>query len=449
MLGPDRLFADAESLFGQTDADGVEVSFWTHEKGMTRFANSYIHQNMAEQNRTCTIRVAYGQQTGVASGNDVSPEGLTRTLRTAETIARLSKANPHFPGFSEPHTYAKIKSHDPATAVYGPIQRAEALKKVFDSGDKQHVNLAGAFFNGEEELAIASSTGLRAYQPNTHVFLNVIAITPTYSGAAQGISRRIADVDVVKIGETAIAKAILGQNPIDLDLGQYDVFMEPSAIAEIVEWIGYVGLGSRSIEEQTSFLAGRHGEQLAGANITMYDNATEGGYGWAFDQEGTPKQEVHFLERGVAQDAVFDRISGHKLGKPSTGHMAGPTSTGEGSAAMHIHFKPGTEPAAKILERIERGIYITRTHYVNGLLDPRQLLMTGLTRDGAFLIENGKLTKGIRNMRFTQSILESLNKVEALSIEREPCPAWWGAAGSYLMPSMHIKDFTFTGKTDH
>jgi len=449
MLGPDRLFEDAATLFGQTDADGIEVSFWTHDKGMTRFANSYIHQNMAEQDRTCTIRVAYGQQVGVASGNDCSAGGMVRTLRTAETIARLSRSNPHFPGFAPPQEYASIESHDPVTAAYGPMDRATALQQLFATADRQEVTLAGAFFSGEEELAIASSTGLRAYQPNTHVFLNVIALTPSFSGAAQGISRRIGEINVQEIGETAIQKALLGRDPIELDLGNYDVFMEPAAVAELIEWTGYVGLGSRSIEEQTSFLAGRFGEKLAGDNITLYDNALEGGYNWAFDQEGVPKQEVIFLDRGVARASVHDRISGHKTGNPSTGHMAGPTSTGEGSAAKHIHLKPGSDAASTMLERIERGIYITRTHYVNGLLDPRQLLMTGLTRDGAFLIESGKLTRGIRNMRFTQSFLEALNNVVALSAERVACPAWWGATGSYLMPSVHFSNFRFTGKTDH
>lgn len=447
--GPDRAFAVAERLFQQTNAEGIEVVLQTLDRGMSRFANSYIHQNMAETNHTCTVRVAYGQQVGVACGNDTSPEGLVRTLRTAETIARLQRPNEHFPGLAGPQQYAPLDSWDQATADFTPLQRAEALKGIFDHGLKDQVTLAGMCISGGEEFALANSAGLRAYQASTFASLNCVAITPSFSGGAQGISRRIGELDISGIGDKAISKALQGQDPAELEPGKYDVILEPQAICELVEWIGYVGLGSRAMEEELSFLHGRIGQPVAGANITLYDDAREGGYSWAFDLEGMPKQRVHFIEEGIAKGIVYDRVSGQRAGVPSTGHSAGSRHMGEGSAAMHIHLKGGEDTPESLLSQVERGIYITRTHYVNGLLEPRELLMTGLTRDGAFLIENGKVTRGIKNLRFTDSILGALNRVGGLSREREACPAWWGATGSYLMPYVLIRDFAFTGKSDH
>ncbi|MEO7995759.1 MAG: TldD/PmbA family protein [bacterium] len=449
MYGAERLFAMAESLFPQASADGVEISFKSTEQGLTRFANSYIHQNMLESNCCCTIRVAFGQQIGVASSNDISPTGLTRTLKTAETIARLAKANLHFPGLPGPQTYRTLETFDPATTDFAPMQRAEALKRVFDIAEVAGVTVAGAFFTGSDEIAIANSNGLRAYQPGSFANLNVVALTDDFSGAAHGITRRIGELDAVAVGERAIRKAKDGHNPTELPVGQYDVVMEPSAIAELMEWTGYVGLGSKAYEEGSSFLCNHLGEPMAGPNITLYDDAFDTGFTSAFDAEGIPKQRVDFIRDGVATGIVYDRISGHKTGHESTGHMAGTTLAGEGSAPMHLHLAGGTDTEAGLIGQVEKGILITRTHYVNGFLDPRILKMTGLTRDGAFLIEHGKVTRGVKNMRFTQSVLESLNKVAGLSREREACPAWWGAAGSYCMPTVLIRDFAFTGKTDH
>ncbi|HYE76595.1 MAG TPA: TldD/PmbA family protein, partial [bacterium] len=362
---------------------------------------------------------------------------------------KLQKDNPHFPGFAGPQEYHRIPTFDPPTAEYTPVQRATDVKSIIDIGDSHGLTLAGAYFTSAEEFLVANSNGLRAYQPNTSAAISVVAMADDFSGYAQGISRRVTELNLAGIGTRACEKARMGRNPIDLEVGKYDVILEPSAICELIEWTGYVGLGSKALEEETSFLHGRLGEKVAGDNITLYDNAFEGGFTWAFDQEGIPKQEVFFIKDGIAQGIVYDRISGHKHGHDSTGHMAGQQSTGDGSAPMHIHLKAGTDKYQELLDRVERGILITRTHYVNGLLDPRKLMMTGLTRDGAFLIENGKVTKGLRNMRFTQSILESLSKVEGITAEREACPAWWGAAGTYLMPTVLIRDFEFTGKTDH
>jgi predicted Zn-dependent protease len=225
--------------------------------------------------------------------------------------------------------------------------------------------------------------------------------------------------------------------------------LEPEAVTELLEWFAMASLGARELEDGSSAFAGRMGEALTGDWVDLVDDAgdaSELGFGVPFDAEGTTRRRVTLLERGRPRGVVTDRLYGARLGGGSTGHAA-PIGVDIGPAPTAMWLSAGTTPAADLVARLGRGIYVTRFHYVNGLLDPRRALMTGMTRDGTFLVEDGRLGRGVVNARFTESLFDALARTEAASIERRAVPTWWTDGGAVVAPALLVRGFRFTAES--
>lgn len=449
MTGKDKIFTTLEKIMANSKADQTEAVFVGSSTGLTRFANSYIHQNVAETSTKVYFRVAIGKKLGVASTTSFSLTDLRRCLRAATDIAKRQIDNPNFEKFPGPQQYPDLETYFEKTARFSPKQRASKLKRIFAKTIRNNLDAAGAFSTGEGELAVLNSNGLRCYQPFTSASGNIIIMGDNSSGYVNFVSRNVEDLDFVALSNKALQKCKKSKNPIELAPDKYEVILEPTAVANLLEWLNFIAFGSKAFQEETSFLSGRIGEKLVGNNISIYDDALDAaGVPFPFDMEGMPKQQIDFIGDGVAKGVVYDSISGRKEGKQSTGHAIMPDEAGEGAMPLNVFVKPGGSNLEEMISHVEKGILITRFHYINGYLDTRRALMTGMTRDGTFLIKNGKLSKGIKNLRFTDSMIDVFSNVKEISGESVSIPGWWDALGCNHVPAMRISEFNFSGKTD-
>ncbi len=449
MIGKEQLFDLFEKVIQSSKADETEICFIGSETGLTRFANSTIHQNVNEVNAQILIRVIRGKKIGVASTNSLSLNDLKGTLKNAMVIARFQKDNPYFEGLPGPAEYAKVDTYFENTATFKPKDRARLVKKMFVRGNKRKFTMAGAFSTSGGEVAVYNSKGVRCYQPVTGASINVIAMSDTSSGYASGLDRNVDNLDAVGLADIAVNKAFLSKKPKSLAAGDYEVILEPAAVSEALEWMNYIGLGAKQFINKTSFLAENIGKKIMDDSITLYDDGNDPrGIALPFDFEGVPRQKVHFVENGVGKGVVFDNIWGNKAGKETTGHALPSSQQGEGAYPMHLFLEPGNTTEEKMIESVEKGILITRFHYINGLIDPPRAVLTGMTRDGTFLIEKGKIKHGIKNLRFTDSMLRAFSNVKGLSKEQTLVPSWWDAVGCQCVPAVHLGSLKFTGTTD-
>jgi len=227
------------------------------------------------------------------------------------------------------------------------------------------------------------------------------------------------------------------------------VILEPVAVATLLEWLNYIGLGSKSFQEETSFLSGKIGQKITGDQLTIYDDGTDmNGVAFPFDFEGVPKQRVELITKGVAKGVVYDSVSASKENKKSTGHALTPDNSGEGGYALNLFVEGGKDSLDEMIGGVENGLLVTRFHYINGFIDTPNGVLTGMTRDGLLRIKNGKLRGGVKNLRFTDSMLRSFSNIRGISAERKLVSSWWDAIGCITAPAMRLGSFKFTGKTD-
>lgn len=449
MIGKDRLLSTLQKVLKKAGADQAEAVFLGGESGLTRYANSTIHQNVTERNHKIYFRVALGKKIGVAATNSMTPDDLQLALGNALTIAKQQRANPDFTSFPAKAKYPKVRTHFKATGAFTPKERALAVKKAIEKAARHNLQIYGSFATGEGELAVANSLGVAAYQPLSNAALNLIAMGDSSSGYADGLSRDVREVNIDSIAETAIQKCLDSSNPKDFPPGTYEVILEPAAVANLMEWMSFVSFGSKAFQEQTSCLAGKIGQKIMADSVTIYDDGgDEGGAALPFDFEGVPKKKVVFVDRGVAKGVVYDTLAANREKKKSTGHALTPDSASEGAIPVNIFIKGSTSSLKKMIANCERGLLVTRFHYINGLLDPPNAAMTGMTRDGTFLVEGGKIKHGIKNLRFTESMVKAFSQVAEISRERNRVAAWWESIGCITTPAVRITRFAFTGKTD-
>lgn len=414
-----------------------------------RFADGRIHQNFHEEDVTVWVKAACGGQMGVATTCSLSREAIEKAVGSAITIAQVAaKRMPH--GFSTApakRPAAKPKTHFPAT-VHQPlgeiVRRIRGLNAV---ARKSGMALAGSLTLGEDELAVAGSRGLRQYQPFSVAGIRLVATQGKASGFASCVVRDLERLDA----ESALAQAMKicrrNRDPQPIPLGKYDVLLEPEAVAELTEWLSGIGFGAKQVLEGTSFLAGRIGEKIVSRKITLWDDGPNPeGMAVPFDFEGIPKEKIFLIDRGVASGIVYDSHYAKLHRRHSTGHALAYDET-EGPLAANLFMAAGETPHEEMISRMDRGIWITRFHYVNGLLNTQEALMTGLTRDGTFLVKNGKVVQAVKNLRFTQSILEAFSQVAAVSRERRLIADPAQGFSAAVCPALLIRGFTFTGQT--
>lgn len=447
MIGKAKLKSIADTVLSAAQADQTEVLVSAQDLALTRFAANNIHQNVSETDVSVRVRSVVGKKIGVASSNDVSPEALKQLVRKAETIASFQQENPEFTSLAEPLPTQEVDSFSESTANCSAEARAKGVGAILDLSRSNGLVASGAFSTGTEEMMVANSLGVSAYHGGTSATAMTVIMSDDSSGYAADSAQDVSKLDLAEIGRVAVDKALKSKNPAPIDPGAYTVILEEDAVATMMFYLGYLGFSALAVQEGRSFMSGRVGEKVTGDNITIWDDGFDPrGVVLPFDFEGVPKQKVMLIENGVAKNAVYDTATAaREPGKMSTGHGL-PAPNTMGPLPINLIMKPGSASKEEMIASTEKGIWVTRFHYVNPV-HPVKAILTGMTRDGTFLIENGKITRPLKNLRFTQSILEAFANAEMLSSDLKMIKMGFGNFAS-CAPAVKINDFTFTGATE-
>jgi predicted Zn-dependent protease len=446
MLGEQKIKQVTDRVLALSEADQTEVMFFGETSSLTRFANNYIHQNVAENNTQVTIRMVIGKKVGVASTNDLSDEGLSKAVENAATITRFQLDNADFKSLPTPedarHAGAVGKGFVERTASATPEMRADGAGAICRLAAENGLTAAGSFTTGAQELAVANSLGVFAYDNFTVANLLTVVMGDSSSGYADRTSKDVGEIDAEAVAREAVGKAVRSKDPVSIDPGDYTVVLEEYAMGDLIEWLNYTGgFSALAKQEGRSFL--KEGEKITGDNITVYDDGGDPrGMPLAIDFEGVRKQRVDLITGGVAREPVYDSYTaGREEGKRSTGHGL-PAPNTFGPFAINLFLEAGNTPKTDLIRDIKRGIWVTRFHYLS-VVHPLKTILTGMTRDGTFLIENGELTKPIKNLRFNQNILEAWQDAtlaNSLKLQR-------GYFGGTMVPAARIERFTFASGT--
>jgi PmbA protein len=446
MLGEARAIETLKKVISMVEVEQAEAVLVGGTSALTRFANSTIHQNVFEKDNVIYLKVARGKKIGVTSTNIMDDAALKQLASRAVQIAESQVPNPNFESFVHSPAAEKVDVFDDATEKCSAQARAENVKALIGEADKFNFLAAGSHSTTAREIAFANSLGTRQYHRYTSVFMNTVVMSPTSSGYADYSCLKIGDLDPRRLGEEATKVCADSQEPRELPEGRYDVVLSPYALDELMTWLCYIGFGADAYQEGRSFMSGRLGEPIMGENISMWDDGLDPrGLPLPFDFEGVPRQRVDLVKKGIAEGVVYNSLTARKDGKESTGHALPP---GEEMSSMPLNtfMATGASTEEEMVRSLDKGLFVRRFHYVNGLLEPRRALFTGMTRDGTFYVEGGKIKYPVKNLRFTHSMLDAFSNVEMVSKEAKlQVSSWMGAA---LLPAVKIRGFNFSGKTE-
>jgi len=419
----------------------TEVTVRQGLDALTRFATGFIHQNVASEVNHVVIRVALdGRNASTSIDGPADDEGLGRAIDNVLDAARVRPPDLDWPGLA-PRADAPVVDHfDEATAQATPDERARRVRDFVDAADG--LETAGFCSTTTVQLAFANSAGQRLTGRATASEIDGIARTPTADGSSRRVSVALGDLDGRAVGERAAGRARTASEPTDLAPGRYEVVLEPDCIANILSFLLVAGFNGKAVEEGRSFA--RVGETQFDRSITLRDDVTDlGTLGIPFDIEGTPKRPNDLVRDGVTRGLLHTRRTAKAAGVESTGHAV------EGGAAWgalgaNLVLGAGDRSREQLVASVGRGVLVTDFWYTR-ILDPRTQVVTGLTRNGVWLVEDGKIVRPVTNLRFTQSFLEALgpDAVRGISSERALVLAGWDSI--YLVPSLHLASWNFTG----
>lgn len=432
----------AARVFRASRADETEVHIDNLVSALTRFANNAIHQNVAEQVLNVSVRVVCDGRTARVSTNRTDEESLARAVAAATQLARSKPRDPDLLPMPGPQRYAKVARYFDATAAATPEDRARAVRRVVALAEERRQTAAGILSTGIHQFAIVNSKGLFAEYRQTQAEFSITVMEADSSGWAKAHYPDLGDLDPEALARRASEKAAASRAPRELPPGRYTVVLEPAAVLDLVGFLFY-DFAATAVRDQRSCLNERLGKPLFGENITLWDDAYHPAQlGAPFDGEGVPRQKVLLVDRGTPKHLVYSRASARKMKARATGHgFALPNEYGE--APMNLVFAGGDSSVEEMIAATDRGILVTRLWYIREV-DPYEKILTGMTRDGTFLVEGGRVAGGIRNFRFNQSLLEMLRSVERLG------PAARAAgeeAFEMVVPAMQVRDFHFTEVT--
>jgi PmbA protein len=446
LLGRDGFEAVAHAALDLSGVDGVEVLLMHEWGGNTRFANSEIHQSTAREDTDLRVRVVSGGRIGVSATNECTPEGARQAAESAREMTEVVAPDPLWPGLTPKTDTPDVDRFDDATAATSPEARADAVATLIAQAPNGFL-AAGAYETVASEVGLANTEGQVCWGSQTQASLNtVINGGEAGSGFAELFAGSAAEIDPEAIGRTAAGKATASQNPRALEAGVYPVVLEPAAVATVVGFLAWVGFGGRDYLEDRSCFSGKQGQQVAAPSISIFDDPVHPEtMGLGFDFEGEPHRRVDLIKDGVFMDVVYDRRVGKEAGKPSTGHAL-PSPNPEGPFPLNLFLAPGDADVEQMIAATERGLLVTRFHYSN-IVNPIEASITGMTRDGTFLIENGEIVGPVMNFRFTQPILSALSATTMIGRDAVLASEFFFSASR--VPALKIEAFNFSGRSDH
>ena len=443
---PGERLALAERVLGHAAAEGAteaEVLVIADDAALTRFANSEIHQNVAEANVRISLRFVRGKRVGVAATGRDDDDALRRLAETAGRIAALVDETPDFAGLPEPGPSVPVAgAYATGTADASPELRAAGVRAVVAAADAAGVTAFGSFSTTVETIAVASSRGVRAAEARTSGRLLVVTMGPGEgTGYAEAAAVDASTLDAAELGREAAERARASAGAGSLEPGEYPVVLGEYAVADLAENLGFLGFSALAVEEGRSFF--EPGRRVGSELVTLVDDARDpAGLPASFDYEGAPKQRVTLIERGVCRELVYDADTAARAGRRSTGHGL-PAPNPWGPFPLNPVMSPGTTPPGELLAGLDRGLLVTRFHYTNPV-HPKLAVVTGMTRDGTFWVEGGEIVRPVRNLRFTMSYLDALAGIEAVSSVRG---LHRGESTVALVPAVRVGAWRFTGAT--
>ncbi|HLY64712.1 MAG TPA: TldD/PmbA family protein [Chloroflexota bacterium] len=446
MLGERHIRTIVEgALSACKQADQAEVLLSTSDEALTRFANNAIHQNVAERNSSLQVRVVIGKRIGVAGANSLEGKAVREAAESACALARLSEENGDFVSLpSGGKAKAVSEAFAESIAAETPEQRAAGVSTMIRRAERDGLTAAGAYSTSCDEVAVANSLGVFAYQPSTVAEATLVVMGDSSSGYADRAATDAREINFEDLAEEACGRAVRSVQPRDLQAGEYEVVLEPYAVSEMLDYLSHVGFGAMALQEGRSFMVEKMGQRAAGGAITIYDDGLDPRcLPMPFDFEGMPRRPVALIEHGTAKGVVYDSYTAGRQGVPNTGHAL-PAPNPAGPMPGHLHLQPGDKSLPELVSSIDRGLWVTRFHYVN-VVHPLETVITGMTRDGAWWVEGGEVCYPVKNLRFSQSVLGALSTAKGIGRDLKLQRGWFGGS---LVPALHLGAFAFTGKTE-
>lgn len=438
MLGKERCIQIYNDIKGFVKVPQFEVLIMGKNESLTRYANSIIHQNVRTSDTTVQLRVVSGKRIGVASTNDTSKEGLADLVKASTEIMNSSEEDPDFSSLPEPKEikYPQFDYFDSSAEFDSEDYKADVISEICSKSKNKSLKAFGRFTTSKMELFVGNSLGVEAYAKSSESNLNVQIMGDGFSGFAQSTSKFISDLEIERAVNDAIETCLMSKNPSFVEPGDYTVILKPEATKDIIEMLNYMGFSCNAISEGRSFLSGKLGEKVFSEKVSIIDDGMDSrGFVMPFDFEGIPKQKVEIIKEGVFNDFVTDSKWALKLGRKNTGHAL-PAPNVYGPVPLNLIFLEGDKSLEDIISQTHEAILITRFWYSNPT-NPKTGLATGLTRDGTFFVKNGKIEKPIKNLRYTDSLVNLLSNVlevgNALRLYE-----------GVLVPAIKCKSFKFT-----
>jgi PmbA protein len=425
-----------------TGAEETEVRVDEVADALTRFANNGIHQNVAEHGLTVSVRTVIDGRTARATTNRLDEDSLRGAIEASLSLAHSQPKNPKLLPMLGMQRYPRVNRFIKKTAALAAKDRARAVRRACDLAVKKGQVAAGIFSNGQSQSAMGNSRGLFAAYRETHAEFSITMQEESAASWAKANSSDFRLFNPQVLAARASEKAHLALNACELHPGRYNVILEPAAVLDLVGFLFY-DFAATAVEDKRSCLTDRLGKQLFGKNVNITDDIYHPlQQGAPFDGEGLPRQRVSLVEGGVPMNLVYARATAKAAGKKPTGHgFALPNEYGE--APMNLVFGGGDSSLERMVASTDRGLLVTRLWYIREV-DPYEKVMTGMTRDGLFLVENGRVTGAVRNFRFNQSLIEMLKNVELLG---PAVRATGEEAFEMVVPAMKVQDFHFSEVT--
>jgi PmbA protein len=458
MLNQDQAADIFKRIRKHSTADEVEVLFYGGKSALTRFANNTIHQNVAEENYAVSVRTVFAGRTARATTNKFDDESLKRVVEASDSLAKVQHPDPDLLPMSDPSESAGVNAmpsrHFEQTAALTPELRADAVKKIVSVAARHKLTTAGIFSSSESVEGIFNSRGLSGWHSQTSSEISITMLAGDSSGWQKANYPDVSQQDPAALAEIAARKALQSAHPREISPGKYTVILEPAAVLDMVGFM-FFDFGGLSILDQRSFLNNRVGTQIFGLNVNIWDDVAHPlQSGTPFDGEGIPRRRVQLVENGVVKRLVYARSTAERMKQSEykdkvglvavTGHGF-PLPNEMGEAPMNIVFEPPADPKTsdQMIASTERGVLVTRLWYIREV-DPYEKILTGMTRDGTFYVEDGKVRHGILNFRFNESLIHMLSNVEAMGTSVR---ASGEESFDMVVPPMKVRDFNFTEVT--
>jgi predicted Zn-dependent protease len=422
-----------------TEVDMSEAVLETQRLSLTRFAESRITDNIDNEETILYLRLVKDKKMGIIASGDLSNEGIKKAVTDCQSIMKFVPPDERFTSFpSNIETQLRENMILDSTTDFGPENRAKGIEQINRIIRKGRAKSSGAFRLEESRLAVLNSLGVERYWEGNHGQLSLtVSDEMDNSGWAMQFNPDASKIDVNTMAQTALKKAATSRDQITLEDGQYTVILEPAAVGQLLLMLSFMGFGCKTFYQRRSFMSGKIGEKIAGDNFTVSEDPLDPDFNYCpFDYEGIPRAKVELITNGIAKGVVYNSYYANLMDTGSTGNALQPTNS-YGPYPKTLSVAHGNNTIDEMIKSTERGVYITHFWYIN-FLNPMRTMVTGTTLDGTFLIENGRISKPVKNMRTNQSLLEAFSNIEMITKERIVYPQF-----SVLMkvPGMKINNF--------